>query len=134
MAAWEDDSTPPGDVLMAAHRRGPGNRPGVPLLAAVPPAFPAGALAGPWVTAYQFSHGGQAALPRRHRPRHRRGGRARPGREPPARAPQQGRATPFRNEIEAGAVRPPPDRDSGGTRATPATTGRCSWPSCPARR
>jgi hypothetical protein len=59
-AAWEDDVTPPGDVVLAcavAAQGLPG--PAVPLLVDRPPAFPVKALAGPWVTSYQFSHAGE---------------------------------------------------------------------------
>jgi hypothetical protein len=53
---WEQGSVPPGDVLLAAG----GQVPEQNLLEAVPPSFPAEALAGPWVTCYQFTHAGEA--------------------------------------------------------------------------
>jgi hypothetical protein len=103
IAAWEDDVTPPGDVLLAcaAATRGlPALA--VPLLADRPPAFPAEALAGAWVTCYQFSHDGQ---PRYHAdiahvtvgP----DGRIRAVNHPPE-PRSEGRERPFRNEIDAG--------------------------------
>lgn len=58
--AWEDNVTPPGDVVLACSDAVAGMLPiAPPLLAAVPPAFPAEALAGPWVTTYEFVHGGK---------------------------------------------------------------------------
>ena len=53
--AWEDGTRPPSDVVMACLRLSHGV-PALdsPLLAEVPPAFPAAELAGPWVTVYQF--------------------------------------------------------------------------------
>lgn len=109
MAAWEDDLTPPGDVLLAcsaAAQTAPGDAPSlaVPLLAAVPPSFPAEALAGPWVTCYQFRHAGE---PRYHAdiahvtvgP----GGRIRAVNHPPE-PRSDGRPRPFRNEIDAALV------------------------------
>lgn len=60
IAAWEDDVTPPGDVVLACADDAQGVPAlALPLLAAVPPAFPAGALAGPWVTSYEFTHAGE---------------------------------------------------------------------------
>ena len=103
VAAWEDEATPPGDVLLAcftAAREAPGAL-AVPLLAAVPPAFPAEDLEGPWVTCYQFRHAGKpsyhadiahiTAGP---------GNRIRAVNHPPE-PRSEGRSTPFRNEIEA---------------------------------
>jgi hypothetical protein len=60
IAAWEDDILPPGDVVLACLAATQGI-PALasPLLAEAPPAFPAETLAGPWVTCYQFSHGGE---------------------------------------------------------------------------
>ena len=99
---WERESTPPGDVVSACYAITHGD-PGanVPLLAAVPPAFPAEALAGPWVTCYQFSHGGEVRFhadiahvaigP---------DGRVRAVNHPPE-PRSEGRPRPFRNEIDA---------------------------------
>jgi hypothetical protein len=101
--AWEDDSTPPGDVLIACSEAAQGT-PGiaVPLLAGVPPAFPADALDGPWVTCYRFSHGGQV---RHHadiaRVTAESASRIRAVNHPPE-PRSEGRAVPFRNEISAG--------------------------------
>lgn len=58
--AWESDVVPPGDVLLACSAALQGLPSlSVPLLAAVPPAFPAGALAAPWITTYEFTHAGR---------------------------------------------------------------------------
>lgn len=101
--AWEDDEPPPGDVLLACTVVIHGDMPGlaVPLLAAIPPAFPAEALTGAWVTCYQFSHN---AAPRYHADIARvtagPDGRIRAVNHPPE-PRSEGRATPFRNEIEA---------------------------------
>ena len=60
VTAWEDDVLPPGDVVLACAAAAQG-LPALasPLPAEAPPAFPAETLAGPWVTCYQFSHGGE---------------------------------------------------------------------------
>lgn len=94
---WEQSNIPPGDVLLASN----GQMPSRSLLETVPPAFPAGALAGPWVTCYQFDHGGK--------PHHHAdiavitatsGSRIRAVNHPPE-PHSEGRARPFRNEISA---------------------------------
>jgi hypothetical protein len=100
--AWEDDVVPPGDVVLAcsaATMRIPGLA--QPLLAAVPPAFPAAALSGPWVTTFAFTHAG--------RPHYHADiahivaeseSRVRAVNHPPE-PRSQGRRQAFRNEIEA---------------------------------
>jgi len=99
---WETSKAPPGDALLACAAILQGvPTPAVPLLATVPPAFPAEALAGPWLTCYQFSHN---ASPRYHAdiahatvgPDGRIGAVNHP---PEPRS--EGRARPFRNEIDA---------------------------------
>ena len=100
--AWEDDVVPPGDVVVACSAATQGlPDPGLPLLAAVPAAFPAAALAGPWVTSYEFTHAGTS---------HCHAdvawitaedvSRIRAVNHPPE-PRSQGRGKPFRNEIEA---------------------------------
>jgi hypothetical protein len=99
--AWEDDVVPPGDVVIACMTVTQG-LPGLalPLLADIPPAFPAETLAGPWVTCYQFSHDRE---PRYHAdiahvtigP----GGHIRATNHPPE-PRSEGRERPFRNEID----------------------------------
>ena len=63
VAAWEDDVTPTGDVLLActaAAGTALGDAPyAAPILAGVPPSFDPEELAGHWVTCYQFTHAGQ---------------------------------------------------------------------------
>ena len=102
VAAWEDDSVPTGDVLLACSVATGGKALDVPLLAAVPPAFRAEALAGLWVTVYRFSHD---ASPRYHADIARvtavAEDRIRAVNHPPE-PRSEGRSTPFRNEIEAG--------------------------------
>lgn len=100
--AWEDDVTPPGDVVLAcsaATAGVPGPTPS--LLAAVPPAFPAEALAGPWVTSYEFMHAGE---PHYHADialvSAESESRIRAVNHPPE-PRSQGRRQAFRNEIEA---------------------------------
>jgi hypothetical protein len=100
--AWEDDVTPPGDVVLAcmgATQGMPGLAPS--LLAAVPPAFPAEALAGPWVTSYEFIHAGK---PHYHADvawvTAEDESRIRAVNHPPE-PRSQGRGKPFCNEIEA---------------------------------
>ncbi len=95
---WEGGDAPPGDVLLAC---GTQAAPAVPLLAAVPPAFPVEQLAGPWLTCYQFTHAGK---PRYHAdiahvvtgP----DGRIRAVNHPPE-PRSEGRPRSFRNEIDA---------------------------------
>lgn len=102
VTAWEDDVVPPGDVVIACTAAAQG----LPILAGPmtdgrPPAFPAEALAGAWVTSYQFSHAGQ---PRYHAdiahvtigP----DGRVQVVNHPPE-PRSEGRERPFRNEISA---------------------------------
>ena len=56
---WEDGDAPPGDFLRACDAIVGGVAVGAAsLLDSVPPSLAAGALAGPWVTAYQFAHAG----------------------------------------------------------------------------
>lgn len=111
--AWEeDDVVPPGDVVLACMAAAQGLPAlAVSLLPDRPPAFPVGALAGAWVTTYQFSHAGQ---PRYHAdiahvtpgP----GDRIRAVNQPPE-PRSEGRARSFRNEIDAALT----DRHLGGT-------------------
>ncbi len=100
---WETAKAPPGDALLACTAILQGvHGLAVPLLAAVPPAFPAEALAGLWVTVYRFSHDGEA---RYHADIAHvaavAGDRIRAVNHPPE-PRSEGRSTPFRNEIEAG--------------------------------
>lgn len=102
VTAWEDDAVPTGDVLIACSAAAQGKTLDLPLLAAVPPAFDVGALAGLWVTVYEFHHD---ASPRYHvdiaRVTAVAADRIRAVNHPPE-PRSEGRATPFRNEIEAG--------------------------------
>jgi hypothetical protein len=100
IAAWEDDVTPLGDVLLACSAAAHGDVPDAPLDSA-PPAFHAAALAGHWVSAYQFTHAGQA---RYHADialiTASSGGHVHAVNHPPE-PRSEGRARPFRNEIDA---------------------------------
>jgi len=94
---WEQGSVPPGDILLAAG----GQVPAQSLLEAVPPSFPAAALAGAWVTCYQFTHAREAKF-------HADIARVTTGPDDCIRAvnypPEprsEGRGRPFRNEISA---------------------------------
>lgn len=100
LARWERGSTPPGDVLLAAAG---GDLIAAPdtMLTAVPHSFPADALAGRWVTCYRFLHHGETL-------RHHADiahvtatseRRIRAVNHPPE-PRSEGRARPFRNEIE----------------------------------
>ena len=105
---WEDGATPPGDVVLACRAAAleTADIPGIPLplLAAVPSAFPADALAGPWVTSYEFTHAGK---PHYHADiahiTTESGSRIRAVNHPPE-PRSQGRRRGFRNEIEAQLV------------------------------
>ena len=99
---WEHGSVPPGDVVLACAavaEDAPDSA--LSLLDPVPPGFPLGALAGPWVTAYQFAHG---TAPRYHADiahvTAEGEWRVRAVNHPPE-PRTQGRSSPFRNEIEA---------------------------------
>lgn len=99
---WESTDAPPGDVLRACDAV-VGGIPGgtVSLLDSVPPGFHADTLAGPWVTAYQFTHAGH---PRHHADiAHVTAVSDREVRavNHPPEPRTQGRTVPFRNEIEA---------------------------------
>jgi DNA-binding transcriptional regulator YiaG len=98
---WETSKAPPGDAYLACTsvtQGGPSMA--VSLLAAIPPAFPADVLAGPWVTCYQFSHDGE---PRYHADIAHvtigTDGRVRAVNHPPE-PRSEGRDRPFRNEID----------------------------------
>lgn len=101
-ARWEQGSAaPPGDVALAADwLLGDEARP-VDLLASVPPAFPAQALAGWWVTCYDFPHAGRRLY---HADVARIAAesdcRVRVTNHSPS-PRTDGRVFPFRNEIEA---------------------------------
>jgi hypothetical protein len=100
--AWEGGSRPPSDVVMACFAVTQGLPAlDVPLLADVPPQFPAGLLAGPWVTVYEFPSMGVA---RRHADIATitavGTGRIRAANHPPE-PRSEGRSVGFRNEIVA---------------------------------
>lgn len=102
---WETRKAPPGDALLACIAI-TGNDPIAiaHLLATVPPAFPADALTGAWVTCYQFTHAGKA---HHHADiAHIVAGsdsRIRALNHPPE-PRSEGRTRPFRNEIAARLV------------------------------
>jgi hypothetical protein len=98
---WEGGDGPPSEVQLAADSAVGAVPGGAPLLDAVPHSFPAGALAGHWVTAYQFTHG--------DRPMHHadiayveaESARNLRASNYPPEPRTEGRALAFRNEIEA---------------------------------
>jgi hypothetical protein len=100
------------------------------LLTSVPQSFPADVLAGAWVTSYTFSQPTRLHVDIAHITVE---GPGRSGPELPAGAPEprtEGHRVPYRNEIEAQLA----NRHLIGcwkTAATPATSGRCTWPCCP---
>lgn len=60
---WEEQDGPSLEVMYAVlAASGDLSAVGVPLLDGVPHSFPAGALAGHWVTAYEFTHAGKPML------------------------------------------------------------------------
>jgi hypothetical protein len=100
-AAWEDDVIPPGDVVFACFDATQGTPSlTLPLLAAVPPAFPAEALAGPWVTTYEFPHAGKPHYHADIASIAAEGNRILALNHPPE-PRSQGRRKSFRNEITA---------------------------------
>lgn len=101
LARWEKGAIPPGDVLLAAATTEEGALIAPPgtLLGLVPHGFPAGALEGPWATSYQFTHNGE---PRHHADiAHITAESDQHLRAVSHTARTEGRAVPFRNEIEA---------------------------------
>lgn len=99
---WEDGTTPPGDVVKANDAILSGLPGGglASLLDPVPNALPASAIAGPWVTAYQFLHKG---VPHYHADIARvtaAGDRLIRAVNHPPEPRTQGRSSPFRNQIE----------------------------------
>ncbi len=107
--AWQSQSPPPSTALLALEDLTRGEVPTVAgpglLLDRVPHSFPADVLTGPWVTAYQFLHHGTetrchadiatvTAVSDR---------RVRAANHPPE-PRSEGRASGFRNEIEAELV------------------------------
>jgi len=99
---WERGASPPGEVLwISLAATGGVPAPAAGLLDPVPQGFPAEALAGPWVTAYQFTHGG---VPHYHADVARvvaEGDRLVRALNHPPEPRTQGRSSAFRNEIEA---------------------------------
>jgi hypothetical protein len=101
VAYWEDTDAPPGEVMAACEAvTDDAPAPVASLLEAVPPGFPAGALAGPWVTAYQFSHAGAPHFHADVAHVAAEGEREVRAVNHPPEPRTQGRASPFRNEIE----------------------------------
>jgi hypothetical protein len=100
VAYWEDTDGPPGEVMAACEAVTDYMPASASLLDSVPPGFPADALAGPWVTAYQFTHAG--ALRHHADIAHvaAEGDREVRALNHPPEPRTQGRASPFRNEIE----------------------------------
>jgi hypothetical protein len=98
---WEGGANPPGDVLWISLAATGGVPPAdAGLLDPVPQAFPAATLAGPWVTAYRFTHAG---VPHYHADVAHvtaEGERLIRAVNHPPDPRTQGRASPFRNEIE----------------------------------
>jgi DNA-binding transcriptional regulator YiaG len=103
---WEQGTAaPPGDVLLASAMAAEDTlltaaAATTPLLDPVPQGFPAEALAGPWVTAYQFTHSG---VPYYHADiAHVTAEGERQVRvvNHPPEPRTQGRSSPFRNEVE----------------------------------
>lgn len=98
---WEEADSPPSEVFLAADvALGDTARPMAPLLDSVPNSLPASALTGPWVTAYQFAHG--VALRYHADIAHvaAEGERQVRAVNHPPDPRTQGRASPFRNQIE----------------------------------
>jgi DNA-binding transcriptional regulator YiaG len=103
---WEQGATPPADVLLAAAAAESGSliAPVGTILDPVPHSFPADALNGRWVTSYQFAHG---ATPQYHADiAHVEAESERQVRivNHPPEPRTEGRAAPFRNEIEGRLV------------------------------
>lgn len=100
---WEQGSIPPGDVVLASAAAAQGELLGeaAPLLDPVPHGFPAEALAGPWVTAYQFMHAGVLHYHADVAHVTAEGERQVRAVNHPPEPRTQGRSSPFRNEIEA---------------------------------
>jgi DNA-binding transcriptional regulator YiaG len=98
---WENTDAPPSEVYLAADAAGglPSGPP-LPLLDSVPHGLPAAAIAGPWVTAYQFGHAGTPHYHADVAHVAAEGDREIRVVNHPPEPRTQGRASPFRNEIE----------------------------------
>lgn len=94
---WEQAGTVPGEVLLAAGGSDAGT---ASLLDSVPGSFPAEAIAGPWVTAYQFAHRGRPHFHADIANVTAEGERLVRAVNHPPEPRTQGRSSPFRNEIE----------------------------------
>lgn len=107
VARWEDGAAvPPGDVLLAAEAVTGGDPDGAGkvaghLLAAVPHSFAAEALAGLWVTCYHFGHGADLHCHADIAQVTAESGRHIRAANHPPEPRSEGRASPFRNVIEA---------------------------------
>lgn len=104
LISWERGAKPPSDVLLAAEDVGAGNLP-VPAEAVLGPvarSFPATVLAGLWITSYDFTHAGKRLCHAdlAHVTGTASGGLVAAVNHPPEPV-TDGRAVPFRNEIEA---------------------------------
>jgi hypothetical protein len=98
---WEEEDSPPSEVYLAAEAAlGGAPRPEPALLDSVPNALPASAIAGAWVTAYQFTHAGTARFHADIAHVTAVGERDVQAVNHPPPPRTQGRASPFRNEIE----------------------------------
>jgi len=98
---WEEADSPPSEVYLAAVAAlGGASVAAAPLLDAVPASLPAEAIAGPWVTAYQFTHQGRPHFHADVAHVTAAGGREVRAVNHPPDPRTQGRASAFRNEIE----------------------------------
>lgn len=98
---WEEADSPPSEVYLAAEAAlGGGSRPATSLLETVPSGLPAAAIAGPWVTAYQFGHAGTLRYHADIAHVAAEGDREIRVVNHPPEPRTQGRASPFRNQIE----------------------------------
>lgn len=102
---WEEADSPPSEVYLAAEAAS-GGTPGTAasLLNAVPASFPASVLAGHWVTCYQFTHAGKPMTHADVATVTAEGDRLVRAVNHPPDPRTQGRAVPFRNQIEAELV------------------------------
>lgn len=97
---WEEAGTLPAEVAYATFEATGGPAAAVPLLDPIPGGFPVEALGGPWVTAYQFLHAGVAHHHADIAHVTAAGERLVRAVNHPPEPRTQGRASPFRNEIE----------------------------------
>lgn len=98
--AWESTSVPPGEVLVAVDTLTDSPAPALGVLSAVPPSFSAETLCGAWVTCFRFGPGPARKSHVDIAQIGEAGGLLAITNSPPE-PRSEGRASPFRNDLDA---------------------------------